>query len=278
MESRSLSDLSPVEGRYPATRPSLLGEPLSVHQPSKLSTRYRELSDPLQGEVAAQAQAVKLRAPGLSPGGKRYRLPDLRLGSSALALRCRYRLDREMTLHGGETGCVADVSQLMPQPSSSPQKGAMLPTEAMEPCLDASRRSSEAATWAYEAIRRLKPTPRQRKDQAAMLPYTTAALTQSLLARCDVARRFEIRTAQNDEWQQAENPSSEREEYGENPPLDMPPVENLKRNRQAKPALTDGSYLWWIHHPPAGLRLLRANHAKLRLKAVAKTVRTSRRE
>ena len=50
----------------------------------------------------------------------------------------------------------------------------MLPTEAMEPCLDASRRSSEAATWAYEAIRRLKPTPRQRKDQAAMLPYTTS--------------------------------------------------------------------------------------------------------
>ena len=115
----------------------------------------------------------------------------------------------------------------------------MLPTEAMEPCLDASRRSSEAATWAYEAIRRLKPTPRQRKDQAAMLPYTTAALTQSLLARCDVVRRFEIRTAQNDEWQQAENPSSEREEYGENPPLDMPPVENLKRNRQAKPAPPD---------------------------------------
>ena len=99
MESRALSDLSPVEGRYPATRPSLLGVPLLVHHSSKLSTRYRELSDPLQGEVAAQAQAVKLRAPGLSPGGKRYRLPDLRLGSSAHALRCRYRLDREMTLH-----------------------------------------------------------------------------------------------------------------------------------------------------------------------------------
>ena len=111
-----------------------------------------------------------------------------------------------------------------------------------------------------------------------MLPYTTAALTQSLLARCDVVRRFEIRTAQNDEWQQAENPSSEREEYGENPPLDMPPVENLKRNRQAKPALTDGSYLWWILYTTPPLRLLRANHAKLRLKAVAKTARTSRRE
>ena len=33
----------------------------------------------------------------------------------------------------------------------------------------------------------------------------------------------------------------------------MPPVENLKRNRQVKPALTDGSYLWWIHHPPAAV-------------------------
>ena len=47
------------------------GEPLSGHLPSELSTRYREPSDPLHGEAAAQAQAVKLRAPGLLLGGDR---------------------------------------------------------------------------------------------------------------------------------------------------------------------------------------------------------------
>ena len=74
------------------------GEPLSGHLPSELSTRYREPSDPLHGEAAAQAQAVKLRAPGLLLGGERYRSLTVRLGNVRQASRCRYRLDQELTL------------------------------------------------------------------------------------------------------------------------------------------------------------------------------------
>ena len=113
MESRKPSDLGAIEGRYRAAHTSHQGEPLSVHPPSfKPSTRDRELRDPLLGEVAAQAQAGKLREPGLSLGGRRDRPPDLWLETSAQALRCRDRPDRDLTLHGGEDGIVQDMRSL----------------------------------------------------------------------------------------------------------------------------------------------------------------------
>ena len=253
MESGEPRDLGAMESREIATHTSPQGEPLSAHPPHrKPSNRDRLFRDPLFGEVAVRTHAERLREPGLSPGGGRDRSPDLWIEKSVRSLRCRDRLDRNLTLHGGEARDCARYAQPEPQPLSSPLEGAKLQTEAKEPCLDVGWRGSEAARLTDELVRRLQPTPRQRKGTAAILPHITAALTQSLLAGCDVARQFEIRTARAT-WQRLENPSSGYEEKEEKPPLDMPPVENLKRNKQAKPALTDGSYLWWLYHPPAAV-------------------------
>ena len=90
MESREPRDLGAMESREIATHTSPQGEPLSAHPPHrKPSNRDRLFRDPLLGEVAAQAQAGKLREPGLSLGGRRDRPPDLWLETSAQALRCR---------------------------------------------------------------------------------------------------------------------------------------------------------------------------------------------
>ena len=96
MEPPPLSDLSHLEGRDPTTRRSLQGDSLSRHPPSELSTRYRGPSDPLSGEVAAQAQTAKLRAPGLLLDSERYRSLWTKLGTSAKPLETVIGNDREL--------------------------------------------------------------------------------------------------------------------------------------------------------------------------------------
>ena len=100
MESGEPRDLGAKGGREIATHTSPQGEPLSAHPPHlKPSNRDRLFRDPLLGEVAVRTHAERLREAGLSPGGGRDRSPDLWIETSAQSLRCRERLDRNLTLH-----------------------------------------------------------------------------------------------------------------------------------------------------------------------------------